>query len=92
MEQEPTLRLRTDDVAWRQFGEEVILLDLRSSTYLAANPTASILWRLLEEGTTEAALVDALRQEFDVDEARARADVEHFLATCRERELLGASR
>lgn len=88
MDREATLRLREDDVAWREFGGEGILLDLRSSRYLSANASATLLWRLLDSGTTQAELEAALVAEFAIDERRARDDVERFLTSCRERDLL----
>jgi hypothetical protein len=89
MTEEPgVLRLRSDDVAWREFDGEGIVLDLRESTYLAANPVATLLWQHLERGTTEEELVRAVVADFDVDEARAAEDVRAFLADCRERKLL----
>ena len=92
MDQNATLRLRDDDVAWREFGGEGILLDLRSSTYLSANESATVLWRLLAQGTTQAELVTTLTESFGIDEQRARDDVERFLQSCRERDLLDAAK
>jgi hypothetical protein len=85
---EPVLRLRQDDLAWREFAGEAVLLDLRTSTYLATNPTATILWRQLDRGTTESALAAALIEAFEIDPELAAADVERFLKDCRERDLL----
>ena len=39
-----------------------------------------------------AQLVEKLTEEFDVDEQTARNDVEAFLATCRENDLLASPR
>lgn len=82
------LRIRSDEIARREFDGESIVLDKQRSTYLSANSTATVLWRLLEEWTTEHALVQALLSEFDVSEDRATADVQAFLEDCRARELL----
>ena len=45
------------------------------------NETGELLWRALEEGADESALVSVLCAEYDVDGAVARADVLHFLAS-----------
>ena len=88
MPSDERLRLRKEHIAWREFDGEGILLDLRTSMYLAANPTATVLWRMLDAGTTRDALIAALIDEFEVDEQRARADVERFIADCRRRDLI----
>lgn len=85
---EPRLRLRQQDVAARGFQDETVILDLRSSTYFSTNATGTVLWRELERGTTRAQLIGALLNEFEVDEERATADVDAFVADCRQRGLL----
>jgi hypothetical protein len=37
------LRLRRDGVAWSDLGDEVVILDLRSSTYFSVVDTAALL-------------------------------------------------
>jgi hypothetical protein len=82
------LKLREAAVAWREVDGEAMLLDLRSSTYLATNPSGTLLWRRLAEGTTRDALVDALVETFGIPTAHAAADVDAFLEDCRARELV----
>ena len=41
-EESGLLRLRSEGVAWREFEGQGIVLDLRESTYLAANPVATV--------------------------------------------------
>jgi hypothetical protein len=75
-------------VAARGFEDETVILDLRSSTYFSTNATGTVLWRELERGTTRAQLIRALLNEFEVGEERAAADVDAFVAACRQRGLL----
>ena len=82
------LRLRSDAIAWREIDGETVLLDLRTSTYLAVNASATLLWRLLADGTSAEMLAAALVDEYDIAPDEASADVEAFLQDCRERELL----
>lgn len=82
------LKIRNDDLSWRQVGDEVIVLDLRSNAYLSINESGTALWEMLVDGSKPATMVDRLSSEFGIDESRARADVEAFVATLRERELL----
>ncbi|MGH9104679.1 MAG: PqqD family protein [Acidimicrobiales bacterium] len=87
------VKLRTDDVAWRQVGDEVMLLDTNTSQYLSVNRTGTALWPLLIDGCEASRLTQALVEEFEVDQARASADAEAFLSSLRELGLLqeGAS-
>lgn len=75
------VKLRTDDLVWRQVGDEVMVLDLATSQYLSVNPTGSVLWPLLVEGSQRGDLVRELVEHFEVDEATAAADTETFLSS-----------
>jgi Coenzyme PQQ synthesis protein D (PqqD) len=82
------LKLRADELSWRQVGDEVIVLDLRSNAYLSINQTGTALWEMLVDGSTPATMAERLMSEFSVDEDRARADIEAFVAMLAERDLL----
>lgn len=82
------LRLRTDAVTWREVDGEVIALGLDSSTYFGTNASGALLWRRLSAGTTREDLVGSLKEAFDLDENRARADVDAFVGDLRQRGLL----
>jgi hypothetical protein len=84
------LRLRVDDLHWREIDGEVIALEARGSTYVAANGAATLLWRALAEGTTPAALADELVRAYGIDRARAEDDIAHFLAQLSDQGLLAA--
>lgn len=81
-------QLRKDDLVWRGVDDETIILDLRTSLYLALNSAAASLWLSLEEGATERQMTESLRAEYGIDEERATSDVKAFLACCQERDLL----
>jgi Coenzyme PQQ synthesis protein D (PqqD) len=83
-----TLRLREHGLNWREIDGEVVVLDIERSHYLNLNPTGCVLWLMLADGATEAELVQKLTKEFDVDEHTARSDVEAFLNSCRENDLI----
>jgi hypothetical protein len=85
------LRLRSDGVFWREFEGEVVALDASASRYLAANPTAAVLWKRLSEGATEPDLVDALCERFKVSRDVAKTDAAAFVQELSARGLLDAS-
>jgi hypothetical protein len=81
-------RLKQDRIAWRQVGDDIVILDLRSSQYLSANASAGLLWRGLERGASRDELIAELTREYEVEPDTAAADVDEFLADCRARDLL----
>jgi hypothetical protein len=88
MPAEELIRLRSEDLEWTEIDDEVVVLDLRDSTYLSVNRTGAALWTALAEGSTRGALLARLRERFDVDEAAAERGLDDFLALVRERGLL----
>lgn len=84
------LRLRADDLHWREIDGEVIALEARGSTYVAANGAGTLLWRALASGTTPDALADELVRVYGIDRRQAAADIEQFIAQLSEQGLLAA--
>jgi hypothetical protein len=85
------LRLQENRVDWREVDGELIALERSAAVYLAGNESATILWRALSRGTTDAALADLLVERYGISEEVASADVERFLAGLRSRGLLEAA-
>jgi hypothetical protein len=79
-----TIKLRPDKLVWRQVGEEVMVLDTRTSEYLSVNKAGAVLWPMLLEGSTPSQLAMALVDEFGIDQARAEADAYTFLSALEE--------
>ncbi len=82
------LRLRQHGLEWRQVDDEVVALDLDTARYLATNRTGALLWDQLAVGATRETLIARLMEGWDLDEARAAADVDAFLAMLTDRGLL----
>jgi hypothetical protein len=72
-------RLRKHDLSWRELGDEIVVLDLRASSYLSVRGSGSVLWPLLVRGATMDELVGELLRLYDVDEGTVRRDVEEFV-------------
>lgn len=73
------IRLRSEDLFWRAGDDEVIALDVRTSGYYAANSSGAALWSRLEDGASEAQLVETLCERYGVPREVAEADVAAFL-------------
>ena len=83
----PVLRLRPG-IEWQRVDDEVVVLDLSSSAYLAVNGTGTALWPLVAAGTTERQLVEELTARFRVDAHQAQVDVTQFTTQLRDLALL----
>jgi Coenzyme PQQ synthesis protein D (PqqD) len=84
------MHLRSDSIAWNAVGDNVVVLDLTSSTYFSTNATGTLLWQLLASGTSRGDLVNALMDRFAVDQGTAEQDVDAFLADLERAQLLAA--
>jgi hypothetical protein len=79
---------RGDDMSWREIDDEVIVLDLRSATYLRLNPSGALFWRRLETGTTDHELVEILVDRFALTVEQAHGDVVSFIDSCLKKDLI----
>jgi hypothetical protein len=83
-----TIRLRGDEVEWREVDGEVVALDVRASTYFVVNHTGAAIWPRLLVGATRAELVTEISERYDVADADAARHVDAFLESLREKDLL----
>ena len=67
----------------REIGGEIMVIpsgdELDLNMMITLNETGRFLWERLEEGTTVDNLVSALLDEYEVEEAVARKNVEAFV-------------
>lgn len=82
------VKLRTQEVSWREIDGEMVILDLRTSTYLSANRVGTTLLNLLTEERTTDDLAAALMGEFGIDHPTAMTDTRAFLDDLASRGLL----
>jgi Coenzyme PQQ synthesis protein D (PqqD) len=82
------MRLRTEGIAWQELDGELVVLDLASSTYLAVNPSGTMLATLLQEERTLEELRDALVAEYRIPADVAEADARAYVDDLRARGLL----
>ncbi len=73
------MKLRVEDITWREIDGDLVILDLRSSTYLTANASGTVLMRQLTEERTLTELIQVLVDTFDLSEERAQQDVQTFV-------------
>lgn len=85
------LSLKLDDLAWRDVGDELVVLEVTTTTYLTLNGSARFLWARLVDGATPAELASALVEHYGIPDDQASRDVQSFLDVLRDRSLLDAA-
>ncbi|AJC54774.1 lasso peptide biosynthesis PqqD family chaperone [Streptomyces sp. 769] len=65
-----------------------VLLNGSDGRYWQLNATASLAFRALVEGSTVQQTTERLMASFDVDEPRARADVEQLMASLQQAKVV----
>jgi len=82
------VRLRNDDLEWREIDGEIVVLDLATSRYFAVNRSGAVLWLALSGDVDQPELVALLCERYALDPTAAGAAVEEFLGALRDRDLL----
>jgi hypothetical protein len=82
------IRLKPQELEWREIDGEVIVLESERSVYMAANPAATLLWQLLAGGATRERLCAALVEAYGIDAGLAARDVDAFLEQARALRVL----
>lgn len=85
------MKLKEGFILRKVAGQNLVLPsggELDPGLMITLNETGALLWQLLEQGSDADALTAALLAEYDVDEATARANVEHFTAKLKRNGLL----
>jgi hypothetical protein len=85
---EDRLQLKVDDVVWRVVGDELVVLELSTSTYLTLNGTAKLLWETIASETTFGHLTGVLIATYGIATDHAQRDAEAFVAELVSRGLL----
>ena len=67
---------------------EAVLLHMKTKAYFKLNDTAAELWKGLEAGEDDAAIVARLTAKFEVDAETARTESGRVIAELRSRGLL----
>jgi hypothetical protein len=77
----------------RLSGDEgAVVLHLDTAAYHGLNAVGSLIWELIDDGTTIDALVAALRTQIDDPPADLEQHVEEFVAALAQRGLLEVDR
>ena len=82
-------RVTVDETtAWQMVDGRVVMLELDSERYFRLDEVGSRMWELLSTGGDVDAAYARLLEEYEVDEAVLRADLEDFIERLTAKGLL----
>jgi hypothetical protein len=76
------------DLLASEFGDELIILNLRDGVYYGLEDVGTRIWQLLQRPISVPALRDALVTEFEVDPVRCEHDVRILLSELADKGLV----
>jgi len=77
-----------DSVAWQQFADEVVLVDVNAGEYHNLNEVAARMWQALEECDDVDAAYELLLATYEVTADTLRADLASFIQELVKKGLL----
>ena len=77
-----SVRVRLGDLAWRQAGDEVVVLDLAASVFHGLNASGALLWKRLTDWTTTGEMAGMLVSCYGLSAVLAAEDAARFLEEC----------
>lgn len=86
------MRIKDGFVLRTVAGQNVVLPsgdELNLNMMITLNETGAFLWERLQQDTSEEKLVQALLEEYEVDEKNALASVRRFVGELKDHALLG---
>ena len=79
---------RNDTIIYKELAGAPALIDPYRRTLISLNQTALEVWRLLDGECPVLGIINALRDRFEIDEARLEKDVIGFLKELIRREMI----
>lgn len=76
------------DVLFRLVSDEAVLVNLKTEVYLGLNAVGSRMWTILGAASSIEAAYGTLLQEYDVDPAQLRSDIEEFVEQLAGQQLI----
>ena len=68
--------------------EEIVILDAEGGQYYSLRDVGAQVWTLIQAPTQVRTIVEAISNDYDVDEAQCKADVLALLEEMREKRLI----
>ena len=77
--QDSTVVARSTDVVGAELEGSIVLLQIKTGTYLELNGTGTHAWQSMQEPQRFSSLIESCLRDFEVDEATCRREMASFL-------------
>ena len=77
-----------DDVMFRILGDEAVILNLSSGVYFGLDTVGTRIWELISEHGSTDKVVATMLNEYEVEEAQLRADLDKLIEQLSEKGLV----
>lgn len=82
---------RSDDLVWRKIDEQILVLSPKDSQMYSFLGVGSRVWELLDQTSTLRDIVDALTDEYKVEEDQCHSDIIEFIKDLEKKDLVNIS-
>lgn len=79
---------QAEQVEWRKFENESLLLNVDTGVYFRINEVASLIWENLDGQRTAEEIIQVIVKHFDVSETVALQDYQKFIKQLLENNLI----
>jgi hypothetical protein len=69
----------SDNIAWRNINEEVVILNLKSGEYFTLNDVGQVIWLAITDKNNIEEIRQKVVDNFDVSPENAAKDIDKFL-------------
>jgi hypothetical protein len=77
-----------DDVMFRILGGEAVILNVGTGVYFGLDEVGTRMWQLMSEHGSTDQVVETMLNEYEVEEAQLRADLDKLIEQLSEKGLL----
>jgi Coenzyme PQQ synthesis protein D (PqqD) len=77
-----------DDVMFRILGDEAVILNVASGVYFGLDSVGTRMWQLMSEHGSTDKVIEALVDEYEVEEAQVRQDLDNLIRQLSDKGLV----
>ncbi|MDY6793198.1 MAG: PqqD family protein [Thermodesulfobacteriota bacterium] len=78
----------TENIAWRNVNDEIVILNLKSGEYFTLNDVAQCIWKAITDEKSVEEIKVKIIDEYDVSHEKADREIEDFISSMIEQRLL----
>lgn len=81
----------TENIAWRNVNDEIVILNLKSGEYFTLNDVGQVIWTAITDEKNVEEIKMKIIDEYDVSKEKATGDIMQFITGMIEEGLLHES-